>query len=195
VAVLYSGDVTAEETGESDDTAGRGGSQSPKDPRCPGQIANALASMLLDSFPAADPAASLANLTGHVVLVGIDASGAIGLGTLALSAHGGVALAFDPKGNVALLSTGGAGGGFAAPAGGVIGPEVGYMPNTTSVSQLQSGSTITSSIGGGVVYGGAVSVDLEGNVTVTGGAAGGVVTSSTVDFTHVTIIKCDDKQD
>lgn len=174
--------------GQSSGGGSRGHGNTPETPGCPGRAANAIASTLIGAFPPAGAASSLAQLTGHVVTVGFDFSAAAGFGTLGLGGHVSGVLAFDPRGNVAFVRTGGLGGGFGA--GADVGVTFGYIRSATSVFALGGGSTITSTVGGGDGIGGSASTDLEGNPSLTVGTGEGVQTSATVDFSHTTVLVC-----
>lgn len=181
-------------------TNGGGNSKHP-DPRCPGKLASAVTSAVIAGvFPPAGSAQLAAVASGQTVTVGFDASLTIGFGTLGISVHAGDALAFDPSGGIALISTTGGGGGFAGSAGDNGGAkgvdagftaQTGYLNNVTSVSQLTPTSdTITSTTSIGAEVAGSFSSDLEGDKTVGVGAGAGFSTSSTWDFSKVTILAC-----
>jgi hypothetical protein len=155
--------------------------------RCPGEIQSELASALLNVSTLGLPRTA-AELSGHVVTVGYDGNLAATFGTFGVSVHAGDALAFDPHGNIALISTTGTGGGFGGDVG-IVG-QVGYL-RATSVLDLEPESmtaNTTVTLGDGLQ--GSVGVDTEGNVTLGIGVGEGVVTSGTIDNSRVRIIAC-----
>ncbi len=160
-----------------------------KSARCPGRIASAINSAVVMGLvgPPAGGARALAAATGHVVTIGYDANATLRIGTFGGSIHAGDALAFDSQGNIALISTTGAGGGF----GGDVGftGQLGIL-RATSVLGLESGSTPTYNVAAGEGAQGAVGTDLEGNLTLSFGAGEGIATSSTVDVSHVSVVAC-----
>jgi hypothetical protein len=100
-------------------------------------------------------------------------------------------IAFNPHGNIALISTTGAGGGFGGDIG-IVG-QVGYQ-RATSVLDLEpvgieANTTVT--LGDGLQ--GSVGVDTAGNVTLGIGVGEGVVSSGTIDKSRVRIIACPGK--
>lgn len=107
--------------------------------------------------------------------------------TFGVSVHAGDALAFEPSGNIAVISTTGVGGGYGGDV--AVTAQAGIM-KATSISELSDGSTMTTMVGGGNGVAGAVGRDLEGNLTFQLGASEGLATSSTYDVSHVTIIAC-----
>ena len=158
-----------------------------RDPRCPGKTTSRVVTIVLGSVPGFAAAQDAAKASGHVITIGYDANATLALGTFGASVHAGDALAFDPKGGVAWISTTGGGGGFGGEVG--LTGQIGYL-RATSVLDLESGSTITSSVSGGYIIGGGLSGDLEGNVSLSFGADAGLSTSATWDKAQVTVIAC-----
>jgi RHS repeat-associated protein len=157
------------------------------DARCPGRLASGITSGLINSIPAFAATHLLAVASGHVVTVGYDANLTATWGTFGLSAHAGDALAFDPKGNIAVISTTGAGGGFGGDV--ALTGQVGYM-RATSLFELRNDSTLTSTFAYGEGLAGSASSDLEGNLMFSLGTGFGVATAGTYDEAVVRIIAC-----
>ena len=168
---------------------GGGGTVSGKQPdtRCPGKLTSGLVSGLITGLPPFNAAHLTAMSTGRVVTLGYDANLATSFGTLGFAAHAGDALAFDPQGGIAYLSTTGAGGGYGGEVG--LSGQLGIL-NASSVTQLESGSAATFSIAGGAEVQGGIATDSDGNITLSAGAGGGLAVTSTLDQTTVTLLAC-----
>jgi len=130
----------------------------------------------------------LAVSTGHVITIGYDATVGLNIGTFGASTHAGDALAFDRQGNIAWISTTGAGGGGFSGDIGLTG-QLQYL-QATSVLSLESGVAPAFSIAGGAGVQGQLGTDLEGNITLGIGAGEGIATTSNLDVTKVSILAC-----
>lgn len=160
-----------------------------KNKGCPGPVTNALMNTMMGAFPPSGAAAQAAQLTGHVVQVGIGGSIAVGLGaTFGVGGGASMSLAFDSQGNVALVLSYGGGGGFGA--GGTVALQASYSPGARTIFDLQSGlgGSYSAVAGEEAAVGGSVADD--GTVTATFGPGGGVGTSAGPNKTSVIAILC-----
>jgi hypothetical protein len=159
-----------------------------RNPKCPGWFKNSINNAIINSTPLFQVAALAALTTGKVVTVGYDASLIVQLGTLGAGNHASDVLAFDPKGNVAWVSTTGSTYGFGGETAGTI--QLGIMSNTKSVFDLENGTAIAA--GGSFADGiaGGFSVDGDGTTTVSLGFGEGVSTAATFDISNVKVVAC-----
>jgi len=128
-----------------------------------------------------------AKTTGHVVTMGYDGTLNFDIGKLGFSVHAGDALAFDPQGGIAWLSTTGTGNGLGADT--AFTGQLGFLQET-NVAFLKPGHTNTFSIGGGHGLQGQITIDGEGNKTLSFGLGEGGAASFNVDYTDVTVLAC-----
>lgn len=163
----------------------------PNSAKCPGRVASAVNSSIIRGAGSGPAAAAqlLATATGHVITIGYDATMGFRLGTFGGNIHGGYSFAFDPQGNIALISTSGAGGGGFGGDVGITG-QMGDLQNTSVFSLQPYSSTEAFSLAVGDGLQGQFGTDLAGNINLGVGPGGGFSMTANTDISTVTIMAC-----